>query len=135
MGYTATGTISHIGQTETVGQSGFQKRGFVVSSQDGQYTNEYAFELVKDKVDRLDRYSVGQSVTVNFNIRCREYNGRWYTNLTAWKIDAEQSAPSPTAPHAPPMPPPDAPPMPPQTVAPQAQPQQPDLGGNDGIPF
>jgi hypothetical protein len=30
----------------------------------------------------------GQDVTVQFNIESREYNGKYYTNATAWKIEA-----------------------------------------------
>ena len=133
MGYEAEGTIKLIEDMRTF-DSGFTKREFVVTTQT-EYPQHLKFEVIKDRCSMLDRYQVGQSVRVNFDIRGNEYNGKYYVNLQAWKIDAEQSAPAPTAPHAPPMPPPDAPPQPPQTVAPQAQPQQPDLGGNDGIPF
>jgi hypothetical protein len=28
-----------------------------------------------------------ETVTVHFDIESREYNGRWYTNIRAWKVD------------------------------------------------
>jgi hypothetical protein len=30
----------------------------------------------------------GQDVTIQFNIESREYNGKYYTNCTAWKIES-----------------------------------------------
>ena len=37
----------------------------------------------------LDSITVGQIVTINFNIRGREYNGKYFNNLTGWKISPE----------------------------------------------
>ena len=123
MSFELSGRITHIGQTETVGQSGFQKRLLVISAEERGYTNEYAFEAVKDKVTMLDPLQIGQDVTVHFNVRCREYQGRYYTNLTAWRIQAEQTAPPAQPPQAPPPPPGPA----------QVEPQQPQQ--NSDIPF
>jgi hypothetical protein len=121
MSFEQSGRITHIGQTEEVGQSGFQKRALVISETNERgYMNEYAFEAVKDKVSMMDPLQVGQDVTVHFNVRCREYNGRWYTDLTAWRIQAEQTAPPAAPPQAPPPPPGPAP----------VEPQQ-----DDQIPF
>ena len=78
---------------------------------------------VKDKVTMLDPLQIGQDVTVHFNVRCREYQGRYYTNLTAWRIQAEQTAPPAQPPQAPPPPPGPA----------QVEPQQPQE--NSEIPF
>jgi hypothetical protein len=39
-----------------------------------------------DKVADLDRYQVGDAVKVSFNLRAREYNGRWYNDVRLWKI-------------------------------------------------
>ena len=46
-----------------------------------------------DKVDTLANFNIGDMVTVSFDIESREFNGRWYTDVKAWKIEAAQVAP------------------------------------------
>jgi len=77
--------------------SGFTKREFVIkTTDDGDYPQDIKFELVKDKTTLIDKYSVGQKITVHFNVRGREYNEKYYVNLVAWKLDG-QATPSATA--------------------------------------
>ena len=41
----------------------------------------------EEKVDNLLKFNkVGQDVDVSFNVESREYNGKYYTDLQAWKI-------------------------------------------------
>ena len=48
--------------------------------------------------------SVGQTATVSFDIESREYNGRWYTDIRAWKAEIAQTpAAQPAAPAASPF--------------------------------
>jgi len=35
----------------------------------------------------IDQFNPGEEVNVLFNIRGREYNGRYFVNLQAWKIN------------------------------------------------
>lgn len=66
--------------------SGFEKREFVITTQE-QYPQDIKFELYKEKCSAIDAFKVNDEVTVHFNIRGNEYNGRYYVNLNAWKID------------------------------------------------
>lgn len=66
------------------------KRNFVVTTGD-KYPETVAFEMLNDKCDLADGFTEGQQVEVSFNVRGREYNGKFYTNLTAWKIEATGS--------------------------------------------
>ena len=84
------GTIKHIFETQEF-DSGFKKREFVVTT-DGDYPQDIKFEVIKDKVDILDKYSEGQRVDVSFDIRGNEYNGKYYNNLQAWKVFAVEGA-------------------------------------------
>ena len=54
-----------------------------------QYDPLVAFTVFgQEKVDRLKSHNkVGDKVTVTFNIKCREWEGRYFTDLSAWKID------------------------------------------------
>ncbi len=93
---TITGTIKAIFDTQTFG-SGFTKREFVVTTAE-QYPQDVKFELVKEKCDLIDRYRVGQSLTVSFNIRGSSHLGKYYVSLQAWKIEASAPPQSQSAP-------------------------------------
>ena len=86
------GKIKLINPTETFG-SGFTKREFVITTAE-QYPQDVKFEVVKDKCDLLDKFAVGQELTVHFNCRGNEYQGKYYVSLQAWKIEAQAVAPS-----------------------------------------
>lgn len=50
--------------------------------------------------DRIDQFKVaeGETLTVHFDLESREYNGRWYTDVKAWRIerpDEQAHAPAP----------------------------------------
>ena len=85
--YEATGKIKLINDTQTF-PSGFSKREFVVTTAHDKYPQDIKFEVVKDKCSMLDGYKVGQDVSVNFDVRGNEYNGKYYVNLACWKMSA-----------------------------------------------
>ncbi|MCI1779184.1 MAG: DUF3127 domain-containing protein [Bacteroidales bacterium] len=43
----------------------------------------------EDKVKELDGFKEGDLLSVSVNIESREYNGRWYTDVRAWKIQKD----------------------------------------------
>jgi single-strand DNA-binding protein len=89
--YDLTGKIKLIQDPQTF-DSGFTKREVVVTVEDGKYPQEICLEFVQDKVSLLDTVKVGQEVTITFDIRGREYNGRYYNNLQGWRIQAGEDA-------------------------------------------
>ncbi len=104
MAYDLTGKIKIIQEVKKF-DSGFTKQEMVVVVEDGKYPQEINIEFVQDKVSLLDNLLIGQEVTVTFDIRGREYNGRYFNNLQGWKIvtqgdqntfsDRGQSSPPP----------------------------------------
>lgn len=98
MEHKITGRIKVIMNLETF-DSGFTKREFVITTQE-QYPQDVKLELIKDRTSLLDNCKEGDTVTVSFNVRGNEYNGRYYVNLQAWKITphGEQPAPPQQAP-------------------------------------
>ena len=66
--------------------SGFTKREFVITTQE-QYPQDLKFECVKDKTAMLNGLQPGADVTVHFNLRGNEYQGKYFVNLQAWKLD------------------------------------------------
>lgn len=91
MAYDLTGKIKLIQEPKTF-DSGFTKREMVVIVEDGKYPQEINLEFVQDKTALLDGLQPGQEVTVTFDIRGREYNGRYFNNLQGWKITSADSA-------------------------------------------
>ena len=80
------GQMKVINDIQTFG-SGFTKREFVIEVEDGRFRQMISFEAVKDKTSLTDGISVGDMVKVTFDIRGREYNGRYFNNLNAWKLE------------------------------------------------
>lgn len=80
------GEIIIIGQTETFGAKGFKKRQLVIKT-DSQYPQTIPVDFTQDKCSILDSYEVGQFVNVSINVQGSEWQGKYYVNLQAWKID------------------------------------------------
>lgn len=114
MSYELTGKVKLVQDPQTF-SSGFTKREVVVTVEDGKYSQDINLEFIQDKVSLLDSISVGQTIKVFFDIRGREYNGRYFNNLVGWKIESKEGTAD------------DQPPMPDDTEAPE--------GFNDDIPF
>lgn len=69
----------------------WRSRDAVLETQE-QYPRKVCFNLFGDKIDQF-KFEEGDLVTVHFDIDSREYNGRWYTNIRAWKVDSNDSTP------------------------------------------
>jgi single-stranded DNA-binding protein len=93
--YEAVGKIKLINETQSF-PSGFSKREFVVTTGNDKYPQDLKFEVVKDKCAMLDSFETGQDVQVSFDIRGNEYNGKYYVNLSCWKIQASDGAAEPS---------------------------------------
>ncbi len=89
--YEAVGKIKLINEVQTF-PSGFMKREFVVTTAHDKYPQDLKFEVVKDKCAMLDSFEPGQDVTVAFDVRGNEYNGKYFVNLSCWKIQAGGAA-------------------------------------------
>ena len=90
---------------------------FILETQEN-YPRKVAIEVFGDQRIADNPAEVDQVVTVSFDLESREFNGRWYTSVRAWKIlqgVQTQAAPvqpvTPAAPAAPAGEMPDAPAM------------------------
>lgn len=73
------------------GQNGpWTKQNFVIETQD-QYPRKVCIACWNDKADILKRLKAGDELRVAINIESREYNGKWYTDVKAWKVEAMSS--------------------------------------------
>jgi hypothetical protein len=62
-----------------------------VTGDDGRYPQGISPEFVTDKISLLDDLRNAQEVTVSFDIRGREYNGRYFDNPQRWKAVSADS--------------------------------------------
>lgn len=84
-----TGILKEKFQEQQISER-FRKREFIVQI-GGQYPQDILFELTQDRVDLIDPYAEGEEITVDFNLRGREYtdrNGerRFGNQLQAWRL-------------------------------------------------
>jgi single-strand DNA-binding protein len=75
--------------------SGFYKRDFVITTNE-QYPQDIKFGALKERVDQLNGLVEGDEITVKFDVRGREYNGNYYVDLNAWRIERGVQGQSPT---------------------------------------
>ena len=95
-------------QTGTSARGAWAKQEFIFEYQEGSFPSQVCMNVWgDDKVKELDKYQVGDKVKVSFNLSSREYNGRWYTDVRAWRI--EPAGTSQAQPQMPPVPPMGAP--------------------------
>ncbi len=85
--YEASGKLKMVGEVQSFA-SGFTKREFVVTTANDKYPQDLKFEVVKDKCAMLDSYKTGDDVQVTFDIRGNEYNGKYFVNLSCFKLQS-----------------------------------------------
>ena len=66
----------------------FRVMDFVIQTPDEKYPQSIQFQVMNDRIQEMDKYSVGEELDVTFDIRGREYNGKYYNTLNAYKIES-----------------------------------------------
>lgn len=69
----------------------WKKQEFVIETNE-QFPKKVCFTLFGDKTSLLEGISEGQEVEVYFSVESRDFNGKWYHNINAWKIDRDTAA-------------------------------------------
>ncbi len=100
MSFEVVGRVHKIYDTETKGTNGFQAREFVIEVS-GMYPQFVKFQLTQDRCALIDNYAVDKNIKVFFDLRGREWNEKFFTNLNAWKIEAADAAQTSTPPPPP----------------------------------
>jgi hypothetical protein len=86
MAFEVEGKLHRIFPTEQKSAS-FTAREFVLEVPDGNYPQLIKFQAVQDRCGLLDNFREGDKIKVSFDLRGREWNGKYLTNLNAWRID------------------------------------------------
>jgi len=84
-------------QQTGMGKKGpWKKQEFILETQ-SQYPKKICFSIWGDKIDQYS-LAAGDMVNVHVDLESREYNGRWYTEARAWKIEKGAGASAGAAP-------------------------------------
>jgi hypothetical protein len=95
-------------QTGTSRNGEWKKQDVIVET-DGQYPKKICIAIWGDKINP-SILQIGNNLTIDFDVESREFNGRWYTDVKAWKIEiagnSGNPAPIPAGDYGFPEPPP-----------------------------
>ena len=96
MSFDLTGRITAIQPIQTFAK-GFKKREFVLETTE-KYPQKLPFVLKSEKVDMINSFSIGDTITVAFEITGRDWtddrgNVKNFIALEAWRLIGEKRAP------------------------------------------
>lgn len=88
----------------------WQKQNFIIETTDSQFPRKVCIGLWTNQIPILQSYQIGDMIRAYINIESREFNGRWYTDVRAWKLEnpamvamPQQGMPQQGMPYAQPM--------------------------------
>ena len=85
MSFEIVGKLHKIFETESKTET-FQAREFVITT-DGPYEQFIKFQLTQDRCQIIDNFKEGEQIKVHFDLRGREWNEKYFTNLNAWRVE------------------------------------------------
>ena len=89
--YEMTGTIKLISDVQTF-PSGFMKRQFVVTTEGDRFPQDIAMNFKKERCAILDNFKAGERVKATFGLSGREWNGKYYVDIDAIKLESLDAA-------------------------------------------
>jgi hypothetical protein len=66
----------------------FRVMDFVIQTPDEKYPQSIQFQVMNDRIQEMDKFTMGEEVEVSFDVRGREHNGKYYNTLNAFKIES-----------------------------------------------
>jgi len=82
------GTLVQVLEAQTgIGKNGpWKKQGFVIETKE-KFPKKVHISAWNAAADSIERVQPGAALKVSFDVESREFNGKWYTDLKAWKIE------------------------------------------------
>ena len=68
----------------------WRKQEYILETE-GQYPKQVCFMAWSDKIDEF-AIKEGENLVISIDLESREYNGRWYTDVKAWKVARASSS-------------------------------------------
>ncbi len=75
----------------------FKAREFVILVEDGMYPQYIKFQLTQERCSLIDPFNIDDQILVHFDLRGREWNDKFFTNLNAWRIEKPEQGETPPA--------------------------------------
>lgn len=69
-----------------MGRNGEWKKQNIVVETEGLYPKKVCVSIWGDKINP-SQLQLDNMLTIDFDIESREFNGRWYTDVKAWKVE------------------------------------------------
>ena len=76
------------------GRGPWKKQELIIETQE-QFPKKVCLMCWNERVNDANSLFVGQVIRAQIRIESREYNGKWYTDVTAFRIDIDQPADQP----------------------------------------
>lgn len=68
----------------------WKKQEYIIETTDSKYPKKVCISVWGDKIDQFALQN-GDDVVASIEVESREFNGRWYTNVQAWRIEKGQN--------------------------------------------
>ncbi len=97
MSQEVTGKVYQINETQQITEK-FSKREFVLElSNNPAYVEKVLFTLTRDKIDSINEYKVGDTISVKYNLKGREWTSpqgdvKFFNTLEVWNISSSSSS-------------------------------------------
>lgn len=72
-------------QSGTSRNGDWRKQEFILEIP-GQYPRQVCVVQWGDNIEKFG-ITTGETITAHIDLQSREYNGRWYTDVKAWKVE------------------------------------------------
>jgi single-strand DNA-binding protein len=95
-GFEIEGKLVKVYDMEVKGTGSFRTREFVIETME-TYPQFVKFQSVQDKCDLLNQFQEGEIIKVSFDLRGRQWQDKYFTNLNAWRIEKSSNSSSPSA--------------------------------------
>jgi hypothetical protein len=68
-----------------MGKNGQWRKQDIIVETNGQYPKKICISIWGDKINEK-QLMIGNQLDIDFELESREFNGKWYTDIRAWKI-------------------------------------------------
>jgi|APTNR8051073442_1049403.scaffolds.fasta_scaffold11602_3 hypothetical protein len=87
------GTLVQVLEAQTgIGKNGpWKKQGFVIETKE-KFPKKVHISAWNAAADSIEKLQPGVALKVSFDVESREFNGKWYTDVKAWKVESGTNA-------------------------------------------
>jgi hypothetical protein len=81
-------------QSGTSARGEWKKQSIIIETEE-QYPRKICILLWNERIASIVNIGPGELITASINIESREFEGRWYTDIVAWRIQRATQVPVP----------------------------------------